>query len=339
MKEALRRAAVILVGLVVVLCVTFALAGLPFEKSFRLLVEGSVGSSFAWGTSLVRFAPLCLTTLGIVVAWRAGMYNIGGEGQYLMGGAAGALGYLCVRAWPEPLATPVLLVFASLGGAAWAYLAGWLYAKRGVQVVISTILLNFVAVELLSFLVRGPLQQDKHQLPLTQSLPNQVMLMRPVAQSPLHSGVVLAVVVPAAVWWFLFRTRPGLNLRFVGANPQAAHVQKIDVTRTQVLSMALSGALCGLAAGLTYAGVTGQVGDGFGQGWGFLAIPVALLGGLEPIGASVAALFFGALFAGCENLERYTPVGSTIVYVVQAASVLGFVGIERWLAKRGARAG
>lgn len=334
MTEAVRRAAVILVGMVLVLSLTFILAGLPFEKSFRLLIEGSVGSPFSWGTCLVRFAPLCLTTLGIVVAWRAGMYNIGGEGQYLMGGAAGALGFLLVRSWPAPLVTPVLLAFAAFGGAGWAWLAGWLYAKRGVQVVISTILLNFVAVELLSFLVRGPLQQDKHQLPLTQSLPNEVMLMRPVVQSPLHAGVILAVLVPVAAWWFLFRTCAGLELRFVGANPQAARIQRIDVTRTQVRSMALSGALCGLAAGLTYAGVTGQVGDGFGQGWGFLAIPVALLGGLEPLGASVAALFFGALFAGCENLERYTPVGSTIVYVVQAASVLGFVGIERWLARR-----
>ncbi|MES1228404.1 MAG: hypothetical protein ABUL72_07005, partial [Armatimonadota bacterium] len=108
---------------------------------------------------------------------------------------------------------------------------------------------------------------------------------------------------------------------------------------SQVLAMMLSGALCGLAAGLTYAGVTGKIGDGFGQNWGFLAIPVALLGGLEPLGASLVALFFGALFAGCENLERFTPIGSTIVFVVQAATVLGFVGVERWLAMRRLKVG
>lgn len=330
----MKRLATLVLGVALVLVTTLVLAGLPLQRSVALMAEGAFASPYALGMTAVRFAPLCLTTLGVLVAWKAGMYNIGGEGQYLVGGAAGAAGFLLFRHLPAPLVAPLLLACSLLGGAAWAFLAAWLHAKRGVQVVISTILLNFVAIETVSFLVRGPLQHDKRQLPLTESLPNAAMLLRPDPGTPFHSGVVVAALAPFVVWLLLRRTRYGLNLRFVGANPRAAQFQKIPVTRYQVWAMAASGGLCGLAAGVTYTGVTGQVGDGFGQNWGFLAIPAALLAGLEPLAAAAVALVFAALFAGCENLERFTPVGSTLVYVIQAASLLGVVALDRILARK-----
>ena len=140
------RLAILLGGVAAVLVMTLTLAGLPLLRSLDLMAQGAFASPYALGTTSVRFAPLCLATLGILVAWKAGMYNIGGEGQYLIGGAAGAEGFLIVRQFPAPVVAPLLLLCSALGGAAWAVVAAWLYAKRGVQVVISTILLNFVAV-------------------------------------------------------------------------------------------------------------------------------------------------------------------------------------------------
>ncbi len=294
------------------------------------LIKGSTGDKYAIARTLFRATPLCLCGLGILIAWRAGMYNIGGEGQYIIG--ATTAGFV---AQAGGLYSPLLLLGGIFGGALVGALAGWLHVVRGVQVVISTILLNFIAVFALEMAVRGPLQEPKKQLFVSASLPPEAMLPRLDRQSELHVGIFVALAAILLVWFYISFTRAGLNLKVVGNAPEAARSSRIHVGRVQIAAMAMSGGLCGLAGSVDYAGLTGRLGDGFSQGWGFLAIPVALLGGLNPWGTAISALFFGGLFAGAEVLNRASPVGSSLVPAIQGIAVLAYLGVRHLMRQPG----
>lgn len=317
------------------LALTLVVFRLPLGESLRLIVQGAFGDKFGIARTVVKSIPLLLTGLGVVVAWRGGMFNIGGEGQFVLGAlfaAALAKGFLSDGSG-SGLITVAMLLASMLGGAAWAWISAWLYVRRGVEVVISTILLNFIALQVLGWAISGPLQQKKGQLPLSDLLPTTVMLPRFDRQTDLHGGLFIALLAVAVVWIFLYQTRRGFEIRVVGDSPTAARANRIGTAAVQVRTMMVSGALCGLAGGVEYLGVAGQLGSGFSQNWGFLGIPVALLGGLHPLAVPFSALYFGALFAGSENLARYTQAGTTLIYVIQAVAVLAFVGF-RALAER-----
>jgi len=318
--------------LLLILVVTLALFRLPVVDSLKLLFAGSFGDQYGWSRTAVKSTPLLLTGLGMVVAWRGGMYNIGGEGQFIVGGLCGAaVAKWCVfSAHPLPvgLGTALILTACVLGGAGYAWLAGWLYIRRGVEVVISTILLNFIALQVLGYACSGPLQEVKKQVPLSDALPDTWMLHKLNRQMDVHSGVFMALGVALAVYVLLFRTKLGYKIRLVGENARMARANRLDVDRSRLTAIVLSGALCGFAGGIEYMGMAGQVGAGFSQQWGFLGIPVALLGGLHPLICLGSATVFGALFAGSENLARFTQAGATLVYVIQAVTVLGYVGIK-----------
>jgi simple sugar transport system permease protein len=330
----MRRVAVTAAGLLLIVVVTLWAFGLPVLSSLADLWTGAFGDRFGLARTFVRATPLVFCALGIVVAWRARMYNIGGEGQYVVGGICAAWAAKGLAALHPALLTPAVMLGAAVGGALYAGLAGWLQIKRGVQVVISTILLNFVAIKALSYAVTGPLQQASRQNPMTDELPEAARLARFDLQSDLHAGVFLALVAAFLVTAYLYRTRWGFHLRLTGENPSAARTAHVPVARVQLNAMLLSGALCGLAGGVDYAGLTAQVGLGFSQNWGFLAIPVALLGALHPLGVLLSGVFFGGLLAGSENLAMFSTLGSTVVYVVQAVAVLGFVAIQSWLSRQ-----
>ncbi len=328
------RVIVVSIGLVLALVLTLLMFGLPVGESLGRLWEGAFGSEAALSRTLVKATPLLLTGLGMVIAWRAGMYNIGGEGQFIIGGLVGAALFKIAPSLAPGLLNVGILCATALGGALYALLAAWLQVSRGVQVVISTILLNFVAIQALDWAVSGPLRRADGRLPMTDVLPNPAMLQRFDRQTDLHSGVFVALLAALALFVFLYWTRAGFRIRVVGTNPRAARTVRVDAGRSQLLAMAISGGFCGLAAGIEYTGLTGQLDTGFSQQWGFLAIPVALLGGLNPIGTIGSSLYFGALFAGSENLARFTKSGSTMVYVIQAVAVLGFVGLQAWQQRR-----
>jgi len=333
----LLRAALFPIGLLAVLVLTLCVFRLPILDSLKLLFSGAFGDKFAWSRTAVKSTPLLLTGLGMVVAWRGGMYNIGGEGQFIVGGVFGASVAKFTVFVPHPLhgwvSTILILVACVVGGAAWAWLAGWLYVRRGVEFVISTILLNFVALQFLGYCASGPLQEMKKQVPLTDSLPDSVMLPKLSRQMDVHLGVAIAILVAGLTYVYLFRTRPGYRLRLVGESTRMARANRIDVGKARIQAMVVSGALCGLAGGVEYLGMASQLGSGFSQQWGFLGIPVALLGGLHPLLCIGSAGVFGALFAGSEDLARFTTAGSTLVYVIQAVAVLGYVGIKAYTDK------
>ncbi|MBC8064809.1 MAG: ABC transporter permease [Chlorobia bacterium] len=305
--------------------------GLPIGKSLSLIFQGAFGDPYAWSRTLGKTTPLILCGLGVVIAWRAGLYNIGGEGQFV-------LGALMSACWAKWLVMPgwgyagilALLVASCVGGALWAAIAAWLYIKRGVEAVISTLLLNFVAIQLLEYAVSGPLQEAKRQVPQTDGLAETLMLAKFNPQADLHYGVVVAVLVAVGVFIYLFRTKDGFRLRVVGDNPNVARANRFPTSAIQFRSLMLSGGLCGLAGGVELLGITGYLGKGFPQQLGFLAIPVALLAGLHPLWVLLSAFYFGALFAGTQNLASFTPAGTTLVYVIQGAAVLGLVGLRYW---------
>lgn len=333
----LLAAGVAVLGAVLVL--VLLVFGLPVNSSLALLVEGAFGDKFGWSRTAVKATPLLLASLGIVIAWRSAMYNIGGEGQLLVGATAGALAYKLVPLTPGLVLTPLVLIASAIAGSLFAAFAGWLHVRRGVQVVISTILLNFVAIQGISYAASGPLRESTGALPVSDRLPESVMLTRFDAQTDFHTGTLLAILLAGALFVYLFRTAHGFNLRLVGENPQAADAARIDGGRIRIQAMALSGALCGLAGGVEYAGVVGQISSGFSQNWWFLAIPAALIGGLHPLGVVASSGFVGALFAGSENLARLSAGGTTLIYVMQAMGVLGFVALQTLLKNRAVRGG
>lgn len=324
----------ILVGLLLTLAVTLLAFGLPVLESLGHLWEGALGDKFAIHRTLVKASPLILAGLGMVVAWRGGMFNIGGEGQLLIGVSAGATTYHLFSRLDGPGLTLLVLVACCAAGAAWAGISALLYTKRGVNVVISTILLNFVAIQVVSYLVRGPLQTPGEAIPQTTPLPESAMFLRLDPQSSLHSGLFLAPLLVIAIHVWLKLTPSGFRLRLVGQNPAAARAARIPVARTQVLALTVSGALCGLAGGVEYVGVSGYLFDGFSPGWGYLSIAVALLGGLEAWGVALAGLYFGALLAGSRNLEAFGGAPSAFVYAVQGIAVLAFVALQQWSRRR-----
>lgn len=315
------------------LILTLAIFGLPIFPSLKLIGEGAFGDAAGWSRTVVKTTPLLLCGVGMVVAWRAGMFNIGGEGQFLIGASSGAAAAIIFQNLPGGIQNPVILLAAMLGGGAYAAFAGWLQVKRGVPAVISTILLNFIAIYFLDWAVNGgPLQRTDGIMPQSQPLKESVMLLRFSRQLDVHSGAIYALVAVGLIWIYLYGTKGGFQLRLVGENARAARANRIPSDRIAIWAMFLSGALCGLAGAIEYTGITGLVSSkGFSQGWGFLGIPVALLGNLHPLGVLLSGLYFGALFAGSENLARFQTGADKLILFIQGAAVLALIGMRMWI--------
>jgi simple sugar transport system permease protein len=330
------------VGLTALLALTFLALGVSPQAGLLALWQGAFGDAesgrwYAISETFVKTAPLLLTGLGVLVAWRAGLFSIGGEGQLLMGAAAGTAVGLYAKSLPGPLLTLLVLSVSAGAGALWAGIAGWLRVRRNVQEVISTIMLNYVALNLLGWLVRGPLQERARVNPQSDALPDAALFARVIPPdwangivTRLHSGVFLALIFALVVFIYLFYTSNGFGLRVLGQNADAARVARFPVGRLRMQAMLISGALCGLAGAVELLGVTGRLSADFSSGWGYTAIPVALLGGLHPMGVIFSAFFFGALTAGSGNLARFSGVSSVLINVIQAASVLAVVGVRAW---------
>jgi general nucleoside transport system permease protein len=334
-------------GLIVLVALTMAALSIPPVAAMQAIWAGAVGTAQTGtlgplSTTLTKMAPLLLTGLSVVVAWRAGMFSIGAEGQLLIGALA-ALAFWSVAGSLPPLAAVVMMIaLGTAAGAIWSGIAAWLRIHRNVPEVISTIMLNYIALNLIGALVTapGPLhgktQAGPHSDPLPDaiSLPNLVPPVHSGIQAHVHLGVAIALLVAPLVALYLYRTVNGYRLRVVGQNGEAARTARMPIDRLRMEAMLVSGALSGLAGTLELLGVTGRLGRDFSPGWGYTAIPVALLGGLSPGGVMLSALFFGGLAAGCNNAQRTAGVPSVVAYVIQAATVLAIVAARAWRNRR-----
>ena len=324
LMETARVAAALLTALLLTVAVIRLAHGSPVD-ALGALASGAFGTPYDLGNTLTKTTPLLLTGLGVAIAFRARLWNIGGEGQVLMGAlAACALGAYRLHGLPAVVLLPLILTGGAAAGALWAGLAGWMRVARGVPEVISTIMLNFVAADVLSFALHGPLQQrtDGGLPGYADPLPPAATLPPLVPGTPLHAGFGLALVMLLVVSVLLTRTPAGFAIRAVGANADAARIAGLQVGRTQMIALLWSGALCGLAGAVELSGVVGTLFGEYQSGYGFSAVAVALLGRLNPWGVALSALFFGALSAGSGIMESRAHVSHDLLYVIQAITLL-----------------
>jgi simple sugar transport system permease protein len=316
-----------------------AVLGYSPAPAVAALVSGSMGSGAAWTATLLKTAPLLLTGLAVALSFRCGVWNIGAEGQLYAGAlAATAVATAVLSTAPGPLVALASILAGCAAGAALAAVAGALRAVRGVSEVISTILLNFVAIQLVALAVHGPLREAAGAYPQSDPVADGAMLP---ALARIHLGVPLALLVAAALYALLFRTALGFRLRAVGLSARAARFAGISPERHAVIAISLAGGIAGLAGACEVLGVTGRLYEGISPGTGYSAIAVALLARLHPVAVIPAALFFGALEAGASAMQRQAGVPSVVTELVQGLVILFSVGFAlapaRPLGSRGRR--
>lgn len=341
-----RRVAAPLVRIVALLAVTLAVlvtlllaSGFDASLALQAMVRGAFGSWYAiTSATLVRAVPLALTGLAVAIAFRAGLLNIGAEGQLLAGAAASTAMASVLGTSPSAMLVPVVLLAGVVSGACWAGIASWLRQRFGVLEVISTIMLNFVALYVVGWLVRGPLQEPSGFYPQSMPLPRSLQLPALLDGTRLHVGVLLSVGLAAAAWWWLRSTAGGFRLRAVGMNASAAEVSgRVDVARVSMYAFLASGAMAGLAGAVEITGVTYSLYD-HSPGYGYTAIAVALLARLNPLGVLGTAVLFGALQAGGNAMQRDAGVPVALVHVVEAVLILLVIAGDRWRGVSGKRA-
>ncbi|GLC24429.1 ABC transporter permease [Roseisolibacter agri] len=314
-------------GLVLLLAAT----GHDAAGALSALWAGAAGSRYALlSATLVRATPLILAGLAVAIAFRAGILNVGAEGQLLAGGAAATAVGLAGAPILGILAAPAALIAGVAAGAAWAGIAALLRRRFGVLEVISTIMLNFVALHAAGWLVRGPLQEPQRIYPQSPSLPDAARLPILVPESRLHVGFALAVLAGVALWALLRFTAAGFRLRAAGLNPAAAaSAGLIAVPAVTTGAFLLSGALAGLAGAVEVTGVTYALYENLSPGYGYTAIAVALLARLHPLSVVVAGIGFGALEAGAGAMQRDAGVPAVVVTVVEALLILLVLAADR----------
>ena len=329
-------------GVVALLAVLLAVAGFDVGAALDALRRGAVGSPSVFASStLVRATPLILTGLAVALAFRAGILNIGADGQLLAGASAATATGLALGPSLGSASLPVLLLAGAGAGAAAAAIPAWLRRRFGVLEVITTIMMNFVALFLVGYLVRGPLQEPTHVYPQSPSLLAGLRLPFLVPGTRLHAGFGLAILAAVALSWYLRATAGGFRIRVAGANPSAAAAaSRVDVARLTFRVFLASGALAGLAGAVEVTGVTLALYENLSPGYGFTAIAVALLGGLEPLGVLLSGTFLGGLGAGAAAMQREVGVPAVLVSVLEAAVILGVIGARAlWQRTRPAQAG
>jgi general nucleoside transport system permease protein len=321
-------AAAFLVGGLVVLAI-----GENPLRIYAILFRGAFGSVDSIGLILFNAVPLIFAGLAVAFAFRAGLFNIGGEGQLYIGAFVCTLAGFALSGLPAVVMIPALIVASAAGGAAWAAIPGILKARFGVHEVINTIMMNFIAVGLTSYFVVNVLREAGQMTPQTAEIPVAGQLPRlsgalshigihlPAA-NPLNYSLLLALGAIWLAWFVLYRTNLGYDIRAVGANPSAAEYAGINVRRTIVFAMLISGAFAGLVATNEVMGFRHRFLDNFSAGWGFMGIAVALLGKNTPVGVLLAALLFGILTTGGLEIDVFTDVPRELILVVQAVTII-----------------
>jgi len=327
------------------------IADLSLANDFGQILDafwrGSLGTSSAlFSGTLVRAIPLTIVGVGVSLAFRAGVFNIGGEGQLLLGAVAATVVGLLLPNKVGAAGIILTLSAGALAGAAWAGIAAVLRNRFGVLEVISTIMLNFVAANLVSYLVRGPLQEPTHTYPQTDLISAAARLPRLWSETRLHAGILIAICLSIASWWFLTRTAAGFRVRAVGASPSAAGISGlVDASSVTARALLVSGALAGLAGSIEVTGVTYALYENLSPGYGFSAIAVAVLARLHPLAVLGTALLIATLETGALGMQRDAGVPSVVASVLEAMAILVVIGIGgrtgaswRWR-KRRAHAG
>ena len=296
-------------------------------QSYVALVRGSVGSIYAVSETLTAAAPLVLAGLGLALGFRAGLFNIGAEGQVVIGGLAAVVAGFSLSGMPALIALPAALLAGAVAGALYASIAGYLRAATGAHEVISTIMLNLISYRLLDYLLRTPfIQKEGRADPISKSVPDVAELPRLLTfidpNLRVHAGIFMVLLMVAVAYWLLFRSKIGFEFRASGENAVAARFAGMRAGLTIVLAMGIAGALAGLAGANQVLGVLDRATPGFSAGIGFDAIAVALLGRSHPVGVLFAGLLFGALEAGGRQMQVDAGVSIDLIGIIQALIIV-----------------
>jgi simple sugar transport system permease protein len=305
------------------LAIVLATLGYDPGAALRAMVSGSFGSWHALSSAtLVRATPLILLGLGFSLAWRAGGLNIGMEGQFLAGAIAATWVGIHMAAVPSLIAQPLVLLAGLVAGALWVAIPVLLKRRFGVLEVISTLLLNFVAEALVSWMVLGPLQESRRTYPQSDLIAASAQLPH-VPGGRLHAGFLLVILLAIAGHLLFHRTMAGFRIRASGLGPLAARLSgRIPVDRVVALALFGSGAIAGLGGGMEVSGVTYALFQNLSPGYGFTAIAVALLARGEPLAIIGTGLLFGALEAGAGAMQREAGIPAVAVAIVQATIII-----------------
>lgn len=311
-------------------------------NSYAALITGSIGDpvrlvqalfTFDWdqirptlnplSETLVSATPLIFTGLSVALAFRVGLFNIGGEGQFLVGAAAAAIAGFTLTGLPWFIHMPLAVLAGFLGGAAWGFVPGILKARTGAHEVIVTIMMNYIAYNLINWSLKTPfIQREGRSDPISKNVEPSAYLESIVSGLRVHWGIVIGILVAIAVSWFLFRSTKGFELRAVGLNASAARYAGISIAWSTVLSMAIAGGLAGLGGAAVMLGQAHTLTPGFSGGYGFTGIAVALIGFNRPGGVVAAAILFGALRAGSTPMQAATGTPIDIVVVIQSLVIV-----------------
>jgi general nucleoside transport system permease protein len=311
----------------------------PLEAMW-IMLKGAVGSVKGWSYLLYYATNFIFTGLAVAVAFHAGLFNIGGEGQAYIAGLGAATVGLGLEFLPWPLVIPLAVIASALMGALWGFIPGYLQAKRGSHIVITTIMFNFIASSLMVYLINYWFRPiGKMAVESREVTGAYIMSFRELAKlffdyrlpsSPLNPTVFFALFVAWAVWYFLWRTKLGYEIRAVGANPDAAVYAGISPSKIIMVAMAISGGLAGLVAVNEVLGAQHRLLLEYVQGAGFVGIAVALMGRNHPVGIVLSALLFGLLYQGGTELSFAKPeINRDMIVVIQGLVILFMGALEQ----------
>lgn len=286
--------------------------------------------------SLVTATPYIFAGLAVAVGFKCNLFNIGAEGQIFIGALVAAFVGYSVTGLPWIIHMPLTFIAAALAGAVWGGIPGWLKARTGAHEVINTMMMNYVAFRLSDYLLAGPMKRGGEAgfIPISRDILDSAAFPKFFPDPMrLHLGFFIALLMGVLVWWFLWKTTLGFDIRTVGGNPRAARYAGISVSRTYILALGVSGALAAMAGAGEVMGVNHNVASSFSPGYGFDSIALALMGGSHPLGVVLSALLFGALRSGATKMQSLAGIPIDIISIVQAFVIM-FVAapaIIRWI--------
>jgi simple sugar transport system permease protein len=325
----------VLAAFIVGAIVLLATGHSPIE-AYGVMILGAFGDIHGIAQTLTQATPIIFTALAFLFAFKSGLFNIGAEGQLLIGGLTAALVGISFTGLPVFIHLPLALLAGAAGGALWGFIPAVLKTKFGTNEVITTMMLTYVAIYLTSYMVNYPFKAPGW-VPQTVAVSPSAELPRLLPQTQLSASFILALIFAGIAVYVLQKTTMGYEVRAIGLNPSAAESSGINIERGIILALVISGALAGIGGAGEILGVHRRYIDGFSPGYGWDGLAIALIGGLDPWGSVLAAILFGALRSGGMEMNRVTGVPLDIIFVLQALLVLFFAAprLIRYLLKRG----
>lgn len=296
--------------------------------SFAAMWQGAFGDLRTFTEVLIKATPLILIASGLAVAFRCSIWNIGAEGQFYVGAVFSTAVGVYLGFLPRIVLIPLILLAGMIGGALWGLLAGWLKVRFNTSEIVTTIMLNYVAIIGTSWLVTGPMIEEVGKYPQTAKISPAAVLPRILLPTRLHLGILIALVVAIVLYILLFKTTTGYGIRAVGLNANAARYAGINVSRNILLVMAISGGAAGLAGGVELSAIALRLYQQISPGFGYDGIAVSLLASNNPLGIILSGILFGALRSGSEMMQITAKIPSVLVFAIQGLIILAVVAFS-----------